>query len=66
MTTLEQLETVIASLPEEEYRKFRRWFLETDWKRWDSRIEEDSRAGKLNFLVREAVDAKKEKRLKDL
>ncbi len=64
--TLEQLETVIASLSEEEYRKFRRWFLETDWKRWDSRIEQDSKDGKLNFLVREALDAKKDNRLKDL
>jgi hypothetical protein len=66
MTTLRQLETVIASLPEEEYRQFRQWFLETDWRRWDSQIEGDSRAGNLNFLVREAQEAKREKKLRDL
>jgi hypothetical protein len=66
MTTLRQLETVIASLPEEEYRQFRQWFLETDWRRWDSQIEGDSRTGNLNFLIREAQEAKREKRLRDL
>ena len=53
-------------MPDEEYRQFRRWFLERDWERWDRQITEDARAGKLDFLVKEALDAKKEKKLRNL
>ena len=66
MTKLEELEMAIVSLSEEEYREFRRWFLEKDWENWDRQIEEDSKAGKLNFLVTEALEAKKRGYLKDL
>jgi hypothetical protein len=64
MTKLEELETAIGDLPEEEYRQFRRWFLEKDWERWNRQIEEDSGAGKLDFLINEALDAKYEKMIK--
>ncbi len=63
MTKLEELEMTVASLPEEEYCEFRRWFLERDWEKWDRQIEEDSRAGKFDFLVKEALEAKKEEKL---
>jgi len=66
MTRLEELERAIASLPEEEYRVFRRWFLERDWETWDRQIEEDFAAGKLDFLGKEAHEAKKGGKLKDL
>ncbi len=66
MTKLEELEMAIASLSEEEYREFRRWFLERDWEKWDRQIEEDSKAGKLDFLVKEAHQAKKGGHLTDL
>jgi hypothetical protein len=59
LTKLEELKTVISSLPDEEYRQFRRWFLESDWERWDREIEEDSRAGRLDFLMEEALAAKR-------
>ncbi len=57
MTRLEELEKVIASLSEDDYRELRRWFLEGDWEKWDRQIEEDSKAGRLNFLVDEAREA---------
>jgi len=66
MTRLEELERAIASLPEEEYRILRCWFLERDWEKWDGQIEEDSAAGKLDFLGNEAREAKKGGKLKDL
>jgi hypothetical protein len=53
MSKVEELERVVASLTAEEYREFRQWFLERDWEYWDRQIEEDSRAGRLDFLVRE-------------
>ena len=66
MTSLKELERAIANLPEEEYRELRRWFLEKDWEKWDRQIVADSRAGMLDFLVREALDAKKDNKLRDL
>ena len=66
MTKLEELETAVASLPEEQYRQFRRWFLDRDWEKWDSEIEEDAKAGKLDFLVEEALEAKNRGRLENL
>ena len=66
MTKVEELERAVASFTAEEYGEFRCWFLESDWAKWDKQIEEDSRAGKLDFLVREALEAKKEGKLQEL
>jgi hypothetical protein len=66
MTKVEELERAVASLTAEEYREFRQWFLERDWEQWDRQIEEDSRAGKLDFLVREAFEAKEQGKLEEL
>jgi hypothetical protein len=66
MTRIEELEMAITSLPEEEYCQLRRWFLDRDWEKWDREIEADSEGGKLDFLLREAAEAKKSNRLKDL
>jgi hypothetical protein len=40
--------------------------LERDWERWDRQIIEDARTGKLDFLFKEALDAKKQNKLMDL
>ncbi len=53
-------------MPEEEYHRLRRWFMERDRERWDRQIAEDSRAGDLDFLVKEALDAKKRNGLSEL
>jgi hypothetical protein len=66
MTKLEELERAVTSLTAEEYREFRQWFLERDWEQWDQQIEEDSRAGKLDFLIREALEAKQQGKLQEL
>lgn len=58
----EELEKAIDSLPEEEYRRF----MEKDRVRWDRQIAEDSSAGTLDFLVKEALEAKKKNALRDL
>jgi len=66
MTTVEELELAVDSLTQEEYSRFRRWFLDRDWKKWDREIEEDAKAGRLDFLLQEAAEAKNRKRLRDL
>ena len=62
MTRVEELELAVTALPEEEYDRFRCWFLERDWEKWDRQIEADAAAGRLDFLVQEAVQAKRENR----
>ena len=66
MTNLEEIERAVDALPESDYGEFRRWFLERDWAKWDEQIEADSASGKLDFLIREAQEAKSKGTLKDL
>ncbi len=66
MTRIEEIEHAINSLPVEEYRQLRQWFLERDWSAWDRQIEADSAARKLDFLLKEAGEEKRLGRLKDL
>jgi hypothetical protein len=66
MTKIEELEDQVASLPREEYSQFRRWFFDRDWAEWDREIEEDSAAGRLDFLVNEAATAKRDGTLRAL
>ena len=66
MTRIEELELAVAALPEGEYDQFRSWFLERDWEKWDRQIEADAKAGKLDFLIQEAFQAKRENQLRDL
>ena len=66
MTKLEEIEAAVDSLPEKEYGKFRHWFLERDWRVWDRQLETDSDSGDLDFLEREAQEAKAKGSLKEL
>ena len=66
MSKIEEIEAAIESLSEEEYNSFRRWFSERDWKKWDRQIEADSESGKLDFLIKEALDEKKKVNLREL
>ena len=66
MSKVEKLKIEIETLPKEEFTELARWMSEKDWEIWDREIETDSEAGKLDFLVREALDAKAKGTLKDL
>ena len=55
MSELEKLEEHIEKLSPEELKKFRAWFNEFDAHAWDVQIEADSKAGKLDALVAEAL-----------
>lgn len=66
MNKFEDIEMAVKALPEQEYLQFRQWFLERDWQKWDRQIEADSVSGKLDFLVREASEAKTAGQLRSL
>jgi len=66
MSKVDKIKTEIESLPSEEFTELVRWLSEKDWERWDKEIAADSDAGKLDFLVHEAAEAKAKGTLKDL
>ena len=66
MSTVEEIQEAIRSLPKEEYRQFMLWFAEHDWEQWDKEIEEDAASGKLDHLAVRADEAKNLGMLKDL
>ena len=55
MSELEELERRIRELAPVDLAKFRAWFIEFDHLLWDQQIEADSKAGKLDGLIAEAL-----------
>lgn len=66
MSKIDELKTEIERLPQEEFTELIRWVSEKDWERRDEEIEADSEAGKLDSLMREALEEKAKGTLKDL
>ena len=66
MSEVERIQAEIEPLSNEEYSRLRRWFSEKDWEKWDREIEADAKVGKLDFLVKEALDEKSRGLLRDL
>ena len=66
MSNVAEIKATIEVLPEEDYVQLRQWFSERDWQRWDRQIEADSESGKLDFLIKEALNEKQQGRLKEL
>ena len=65
MDALKKLLSEIASLPRQDYESLRRWFWDRDWQEWDREIEADSKNGKLDFLIEEALREKEQIQLLD-
>jgi hypothetical protein len=59
MVKIEGLKKEVKSLPAEEYRRFRRWFLEKDWSDWDKQLKNNVAEGRLDFLHDEALKGKR-------
>ena len=55
MPSLQRIESQIASLPEQELRKFRSWFDEFDALLWDHSLAQDIGSGKLDSFAAEAL-----------
>ncbi len=58
MSRIAKIQQAILALPEADYRRLRQWFSELDWEKWDREIKADSDAGKLDFLIAEALEEK--------
>jgi hypothetical protein len=55
MSTLEQIEAAILTLPSDEFQQLRQWLLGVDYQRWDEQLEQDLADGKLEALAEEAI-----------
>jgi hypothetical protein len=55
MSTVEQIEAAILKLSPQELTQLADWVLDLDKQRWDEQIERNVAAGKLDFLVQEAL-----------
>ena len=66
VTQVELIQSQIKALPYSEFARLRKWFAQKDWEKWDRQIEADSAAGKLDFLIEEALAAKSQNKLQKL
>lgn len=55
MATVESITAAIAELPPEQIEQIRVWLAERAEADWDSQIERDERAGKLDTLAERAL-----------
>ena len=66
MTSVAEIQQAIMSLTKSDYARLRRWLNEYDWAEWDRQIDADSAEGKLDFLMSQAMGAKRQGTLEDL
>jgi len=66
MSRVEEIQAAIEALSRDEYVRLREWFSEREWEEWDKQIEMDSESGKLDFLVKEALEEKTKGKLRNL
>ncbi len=66
MADITALQKAVLALPDDNYARFRQWFSEPDWKKWDRQIEEDSAEGKLDHLIAEVFEAEEKGTLREL
>lgn len=55
MANVQLIEDQIQHLDNQSFAAFRNWFIEYEHTRWDRQIAADSEAGKLDFLIDEAL-----------
>ena len=55
MSKLDKIEQSVADLSDAELKRFAAWFADYRWERWNSQLEEDVEAGKLDRLADEAL-----------
>lgn len=66
MTTVQEIKSAIRSLSRQEYTQLLRWIHDKDWNDWDKQLEADASSGKLDFLAKEALEEKKNNKLREL
>jgi hypothetical protein len=60
--SLEEIEAAIERLPPQELDRLREWFANLDADEWDRQMAQDSRDGKLDDLIEQARQHKRQGR----
>jgi hypothetical protein len=55
MRTVEDIEQALAELPPDQLAEFRVWYEAFDAARFDDRIDQDAKAGRLDRLAEQAI-----------
>ena len=58
MMKVTELQRAILDLSEAEYTELVRWLRDQDWERWEQEFDRDVRAGRLDLLAGNALEAK--------
>ena len=66
MKNLSEIEKSVSQLPDEDFARFRQWFLEFENKKWDLQIEQDINENKLSTMANEALADYKKGKFKSL
>ena len=66
MSNLSDIEQSVSKLPDQEFTRFRQWFLEFENNKWDLQIEQDINENKLSNMANEAVVDYKKGKFKSL
>ena len=66
MTTVEEIQEDIVTLPGEQFEEIVNWINKKDMERWDIQIEKDAKSGKLDFLKEQADRAMRDGTYKEL
>jgi hypothetical protein len=66
MTTVEAITSAIAQLPPEQVAQVRAWLNERAEAEWDTQIEQDERAGRLDGLAARALAEHRGARIRPL
>jgi hypothetical protein len=61
--SLEEIEAAIRSLDAEEFARIAERFHALEQERWDAEMDRDAGSGKLDFLISEAIEDRKQGRL---
>jgi hypothetical protein len=66
MSTVQEIETAVRNLSQDEFSAFRDWFVEFEAAAWDRQFEADVTAGRLDSFADEALTDLREGRCRDL
>jgi hypothetical protein len=55
MSTVEEIEHAISKLPPDDLARFRAWFDAFEAKRFDEKIEQDAKSGRLDRIAEQAI-----------
>lgn len=66
MSKLQSIQAEIETLTPDDLTYLKNWINELDAQQWEKQIGEDSNAGKLDFLIEEALLEKSKNQLQEL